>query len=74
MALFIIIYHFTIPTPLAIHMSIIILWCGCRACDTEDLCKSVHSVSELKFIPLNTLLKQLHAALQQDILSVDMDM
>lgn len=36
MALFIIIHHFTIPTPLAIHMGIIILWCGCRVHSTED--------------------------------------
>lgn len=69
MALFIIIYHFTIPTPLAIHMGIIILCCGCRLCSTEAWCKSVHSESELEFIPLNTLLKQLLTALQQNVLS-----
>lgn len=69
MALFIIIYHFTIPTPLAIHMGIIILWCGCRVYSTEDCCKNVHSVSELEFIPLNTFLKQLPTALLQGVLS-----
>lgn len=36
MALFIIIYHFTIPTPLAFHMGIIILLYGCRVYSTED--------------------------------------
>lgn len=69
MALFIIIYHFTIPTPLAIHMGIIILWCGCRVHSTEGWYKSVHTVSELELIPLNTLLKQILTALQQDVLT-----
>lgn len=36
MALFIIIYHFTVPTPFTFHMGIIILWCGCRVYSTED--------------------------------------